>query len=77
MPFHSTGPHWCPHCPAVVNRRGERCDVALELVVSDYSGCGVDIADCPRCGRTFQVSYRVDAVTELDEHWMPKEDADP
>jgi hypothetical protein len=67
MPFHSTGPHWCPNCPAEIigKNKDRRCGVRLELCESNYSGCGVDIARCPRCKKDFQISYKVAEVTEV------------
>jgi hypothetical protein len=65
MPFHSTGPHFCPRCPEVRNRRGERVGVRLDLIESNYSGCGVDIACCPQCEKRYQISYCVRSIDEL------------
>lgn len=67
MPFHSTGPHYCP--AQVVNRRNgtRRIDAPLKLLTSNYSGCGVDIATCPSCERIFQISYKVDEMIDVTE----------
>lgn len=62
MPFHSTGPHYCPDCPPVVNKKDRRIDPPLKLVESNYSGCGVDIAECERCGKAFQIEYQVKSI---------------
>lgn len=63
--FDSTGPHHCPICPPALNKRGHRIDGPLELVRRNYSGLGVDIAQCPECRRQFQISYKVDKITEV------------
>lgn len=54
----------CPACPRVGTRQGER-GVELEVVRDNYSGCGVDICRCPKCGKYFQVSYKIDEITEV------------
>lgn len=57
----------CPHCrendPII---RKERI-VGPQLFCSErnYSGCGVDIAECEQCLKTFQISYKVDEVLEI------------
>jgi hypothetical protein len=63
--FDSTGPHRCPQCRPVVNKKGRRIDPPLQLFRSNYSGCGVDIAHCPTCERFFQISYKVDEVKDV------------
>lgn len=67
MPFHSTGPHYCLVCPAEYAGKDHdrRYGVRLVLTESNCSGTGADLADCPRCGRIFQITYRVDKITEL------------
>lgn len=62
MPFYSTGLHYCPQCPPIINKKGRRIDQPLELITSNYSGCGVDIAICPTCQKRFQISYKVDKI---------------
>lgn len=47
------GPVFCPNC---VNN-------ALECSDANYSGTGTDMANCPKCGRGFCVSYKIDKVT--------------
>jgi hypothetical protein len=57
-------PIYCPEClpcPHTSNREG----VQLKLVERNYSGCGVDIASCPMCKKCFQVSYKVNEITEV------------
>lgn len=64
--FNTNEPVYCPVCePRYVNRGRDRCGVHLQVTVSNYSGCSVDIAECPECQRLFQVSYKVDAIQEL------------
>ena len=65
MLFHSTGPHYCPECRPLRNHKGRRIDQPLDLVESNYSGCGVDIAQCPTCGKTFQISYKVAEIIRI------------
>lgn len=67
MSFNTSGPVYCPNCPPQYRKRrpDERVGVHLELTVENYSGCGVDFADCPECGKRFQVSYKVDEVIEI------------
>jgi hypothetical protein len=55
----------CPNCPLTKTRRGGLRGVELELVNDNYSGCGVDIVRCPECGKDFQVSYKIDTITEI------------
>lgn len=68
--FNSTGPHYCPVCPPTFrhpkNKEPVRTGVRLELSESNYSGCGVDIAQCPECKKYFQISYKVDKITEVN-----------
>jgi len=58
--FNSTGPHYCPNgCVAFIGRKGPVL-IRLECIVSNYSGCGVDITYCEKCGKKFQISYKVE-----------------
>ncbi len=73
--FRTTGPHYCPVCPLVmVGKNRDRKSAATQLVLSEsnYSGCGVDMANCPVCGRGFQLSYKIDEITPA-----PDWNADP
>lgn len=67
--FNSTGPHYCPVCPLTMGgkKKDRRIDPPLVLEVSNYSGCGVDMAKCPTCERIFQISYKVDTVLDVTE----------
>lgn len=65
--FNSTGPHYCPVCPPIQTKRGLRYH-KLELIESNYSGCGVDMAICDKCRRGFCISYKVDKI-ERDRAW--------
>ena len=62
--FKSTGPHYCLICPPV-SYKGNRIDQPLQLIQKNYSGCRVDIASCPSCKRTFQISYKVDKIIDI------------
>lgn len=46
---------WCPSCG---NER-------LKIIERDYHGCGIDIAVCEGCDKTFEISYRIDRVIEV------------
>jgi hypothetical protein len=63
--FYSTGPHYCPVCPPVLIGRTlkQSAETQLSLSESDYSGCGVDMANCPKCGRGFCLSYKLYKIT--------------
>jgi len=63
----------CPSCPRYtkeINRsKGQKetvtIGVDLDIYITNYSGCGVDIAECPRCGKRFQISYKVDEIEQV------------
>jgi hypothetical protein len=65
---------FCPNCdPVYVFKRPpsyykEEVRVGVKLVTesSNYSGCGVDICSCLKCGKTFQVSYKIDEIIEVE-----------
>jgi uncharacterized Zn finger protein (UPF0148 family) len=67
--FETTGPHYCPNCEPILNKKDRRVDEPLKLVVKNYSGCAVDIAVCPRCNHRFQISYKVDKVLDVEEEF--------
>jgi len=48
------------------NRNGRRID-PLEIVEHNYSGCGEDMANCPKCGHGFAISYRIDKITRAKD----------
>lgn len=48
---------WCPEC-------GES---QLNIIERNYHGCGVDIAFCDNCQRTYQISYKIDQITEINQ----------
>jgi hypothetical protein len=58
---------FCPVCPARFHRKNpeRRVGVTMDCVESNYSGCMIDIAECTECGKTFQVSYKVDKISEF------------
>lgn len=39
--------------------------VSMNEIERNYSGCGVDIYECPQCNKKFQVSYKVYEITEI------------
>lgn len=69
---------FCPECPPVIGQglfvNRPRCRTGVKMVLSDknYSGTGVDMYNCPKCGKGFAVSYNVAAVVH-DPSW----DVDP
>lgn len=67
MCFYTPETVFCPVCEPEYNRHGTQINGRLECTVSNYSGCMVDFGECPDCGRRFQVSYKVDEITELKD----------
>lgn len=67
--FEVMGLHYCPTCPPewIGKNKDRRGDPPLEVVTTNYSGTGVDIVRCPACGKRFQVSYKIDQITELEQ----------
>lgn len=64
---------FCPLCPPRFNRRKDKIGVCLDLIESNYSGCGEDIMSCPECAKTFSISYKVDEITRIPD-WEDKEE---
>lgn len=62
----------CPECPPY-GKKGHRHQ--LECVARNYSGCGVDIGQCPECGKAWEVSYKVEALTRVTEWDGPTREA--
>jgi hypothetical protein len=60
------GPVFCPECEPIYNRRGEPVGPQLECSESNYSGCGADMANCPKCGKGWCISFQVDEVTRAE-----------
>lgn len=60
----------CPACTEEYGRKSARQTraVPLKLIEHNYSGCGVDMAYCPKCGKGYCVSYKVDKITP-DPAW--------
>lgn len=58
----------CPECPPY-GKKGRRHQ--LDCVERNYSGCGVDIGQCPECGKAWTVSYKVEALTRVTEWDRP------
>jgi len=53
------------------------CHKDLEVSETDYSGCGVDMGNCPRCGKGYEISFRVDTVKREPSWDVPiKQDDD-
>ena len=51
-----------------MNRMGtRRIDAPLKLIESNYSGYGVDLAQCENCDRIFQISYKVDQIVDITD----------
>lgn len=65
MSFYTHENVYCPVCPATYMKRKPevRTGVHLELAEQNYSGCCVDIAQCPECGGIFGVTYKVAEIT--------------
>lgn len=66
--FYSTEPHYCPACKPerFLNKRtGKLVTVRQRLLLSEenYSGTGISMANCEKCGRGFAISYKVDKIT--------------
>jgi hypothetical protein len=57
---------YCPKCPPLYSKRGERRGIHVELVEDNYSGTSTDIVYCPECCSKFSVSYKVDKIEEID-----------
>lgn len=57
---------FCPNCPPVYNRRGNRIGEVLKCTERNYSGCFVDIAYCEKCENEYEISYKVDKVKKID-----------
>ncbi len=59
---------YCPECPVqkLTNKRTKKTRTVrpvLDVYARNYSGCGVDLATCPECGKGFAISYGVDKIT--------------
>lgn len=61
----------CPTCIEGPPRRPR--EIRLILIEHNYSGCGVDMAYCPKCGRGYCISYKVDQVTHVPDFDYPVE----
>lgn len=57
------GPVLCPNCPTWKNKYGKIVGEYLECSDDNYSGCGEDMANCPKCGKGYAISYQIKAVT--------------
>lgn len=52
----------CPECPPIKDKKGRIIGPWLRLTERNYSGTGVDMVYCEKCGKGFQVSYKVDQI---------------
>jgi len=68
MTFYTYDRVYCPECPPVFHRvrTEEQVGPTLDCVESNYSGCCVDHAQCPKCEKYFSISYKVDAIEEIE-----------
>lgn len=61
----------CPICPqnTKTTLRGVSitCGSDLTIIQENYSGCGVDIGECPDCGKVFHIAYKkeIESITEV------------
>lgn len=55
----------CPKCPTSFSKAGNIIGSNLMVLDDNYSGCGIDICACEKCGTTFQVSYKINEITEF------------
>lgn len=62
--FLTTGPHYCLACPTV-NHKGRCIGQKLQLIERNYSGCDVDMVQCPQCKDIFEISYKVDKIVDI------------
>lgn len=68
MSFNSTGPHYCPVCPRVTNKYGRVVGPPpMELIESNYSGSGFDVAVCRECRRVYGVAYVASSYVRMPE----------
>lgn len=59
----------CPACPQetkIIRGREVLIGKDLDIIETNYSGCGVDIAFCETCQKKYQISYKVDQITEVE-----------
>jgi hypothetical protein len=56
---------FCPVCPEQIFRDGRQFGVRLQMAESNYSGTGADLMTCPSCKKDFFVTFRIDAITEV------------
>lgn len=66
MSFYCHEPIFCPDCTAEKGKGPFDWKWAeLTCITHNYSGCSVDIGECPQCRKQFQVSYKVDEIHRL------------
>ena len=65
--FYTNDKVFCPVCEPIYHRKIKDKIVGpiLECIETNYHGCGVDHAECPKCKKFFSVSYKVDTIEEI------------
>ena len=43
----------------------------LEVAVRNYSGCSVDMGTCPECGKSWQISFKIDKMIRIPDWDAP------
>ncbi len=57
----------CPHCKELPEFKDAHWSPYLECSERNYSGYSVDMANCPECGRGYQIRYSVKAVDRVSD----------
>jgi len=65
--FESTGPHFCPECDPIFNKRGDQVGQHLSCTTHNYSGTGTDIAVCQNCHKSFIIAYKVESIQRIKD----------
>lgn len=60
----------CPHCKKLPEFQDKRVP-QLECAERNYSGTGCDMANCPNCGKGYQVSYMVESICPATSWDLP------
>lgn len=68
MTFYTNETVYCPVCLPLMGLSNppKRIGVVLDCIESNYSGCCVDIAECPQCKNVFEVTYKVDSIKKVN-----------
>lgn len=59
----------CPECPR--SGQGNK-KPNLTLTSRNYSGSGIDIGNCPECGKAFCISYKIANIDRISSWDKPK-----